>query len=218
MMAVWKKRIEVTPDIPQLLAASIGALMVGGLYLALPNKLTFGPNWLVLAAGIVLLAPALFIVVGTEHGPAHQWVRRFTLGLLFILTAALVGSLALLIQNLAFIARGLDLLKPAVLLWSCNVLVFAIWYWETDGDGPIHRRKHHHEASDFLFPQQVGGNKTSWVPGFVDYLFLAFCSATALSPADTMPLSRRAKLLMMAEAMISMLILVLLISRSVNII
>ncbi|MDE3231027.1 MAG: hypothetical protein KGO05_14200, partial [Chloroflexota bacterium] len=69
----------------------------------------------------------------------------------------------------------------------------------------------------FLFPQQQGGNKTGWRAGFVDYLFLAFCSATALSPADTDPLTRRAKLLMMIEAITSMLVLVLLLARFVNI-
>ena len=55
------------------------------------------------------------------------------------------------------------------------------------------------------------------MPGFVDYLFLAFNFATALSPADTAPLTWRAKLLMMAEALISGTILVLLVARSVNI-
>ena len=213
------QKIDATPDIPQLVAAGIGALMVGMLYLVLPPTLTLGFNWLVLVATLVLLAPALVIVLMPEHGPTHHLVRKFTLCLLFVLTAALLGSLGLLIHILPTLDKGgLSLLKPAVLLWSCNVLIFAIWYWEMDGDGPIHRRKHHHEAADFQFPQQVGGNDKSWVPGFVDYLFLAFCSATALSPADTMPLTRRAKLLMMAEAMISMLILVLLVSRSINII
>ena len=43
-------------------------------------------------------------------------------------------------------------------------------------------------AADFLFPQQASGN--SWAPHFLDYLFLAFTGATALSPADTYPLSR----------------------------
>ena len=74
-----------------------------------------------------------------------------------------------------------------------------------------------HEAADFQFPQQLGGNTSGWAPDFIDYLFLAFCSATALSPADTMPLTRAAKLLMMCEAIISLLIIVLLVARAVNI-
>jgi hypothetical protein len=216
------QHVDMKHDIPQLVAASIGALLVGALYLAMPNKLTLGPSWLPLLAGGVLLTPALTIVFTTTNHRdhrVHRLIRQFTLILLAILTAMLLGSLALLIQNIANISWGPDLLKPAVLLWSCNVLVFGIWYWEMDGDGPEHRRRNEHVAADFQFPQQSGGKpEKGWFPGFIDYLFLAFCSATALSPADTMPLSRRAKLMMMSEAIISMVILVLLVSRSVNII
>jgi len=68
-----------------------------------------------------------------------------------------------------------------------------------------------------MFPQQVDGNSTKWAPHFVDYLFLAFTDATALSPADTFPLTRPAKALMMIEAVLSMIIIVLLAARAVNI-
>jgi len=104
-----------------------------------------------------------------------------------------------------------------VAIWAMNVLVFGVWYWETDGGGPATRHRNGHRAVDFQFPQQMGGDPGRWKPGFVDYVFLAFCSATALSPADTMPLTRQAKLLMMAEALISMTVLVVLVGRSVNI-
>ena len=56
-----------------------------------------------------------------------------------------------------------------------------------------------------------------WLPGFIDYVFLAFTNATAFSPTDTMPLTQRAKLLMMAEAMISLLTIALVAARAVNI-
>ena len=68
-----------------------------------------------------------------------------------------------------------------------------------------------------MFPQQVDGNKTGWAPQFVDYLFVAFTGATALSPADTFPLTRKAKTLMMIEAMLSIIIIILLAARAVNI-
>ena len=48
-------------------------------------------------------------------------------------------------------------------------------------------------------------------------LCLAFTGATGLSPTDTYPLSRSAKALMMVEAIISMLIIVILAGRAVNI-
>ena len=56
-----------------------------------------------------------------------------------------------------------------------------------------------------------------WSPGFIDYLFLSFTNATAFSPTDTMPLSPRAKLLMMAEASLSLLTIALVAARAVNI-
>ena len=204
--------------VPQLVAATGGSLLVGLLYLIMPPHLVVGPNWLALALVVAFSAPALGFLFFAEPGPRHHFIRPFTLTLLVLLTATLVASIILLVVKLAFIQRGLDLLKPAVLLWIINILVFAIWYWEVDGNGPAGRHKLAHEAADFLFPQQNGGNKRHWVPGFLDYLFLAFCTATALSPADTVPLTPRAKMLMMSESIGSMLILVMLIARSINII
>ncbi|TIR37749.1 MAG: hypothetical protein E5X16_03585, partial [Mesorhizobium sp.] len=73
--------------------------------------------------------------------------------------------------------------------------------------------------ADFLFPQMTLADREirDWLPGFVDYAFLAFTNATAFSPTDTLPLTQRAKLLMMAEAMISLLTIALVAARAVNI-
>jgi hypothetical protein len=56
-----------------------------------------------------------------------------------------------------------------------------------------------------------------FVPGFADYLFLAFTNATAFSLSDTLPLTPRGKALMMAEALISLLTVALVAARAVNI-
>ena len=55
-----------------------------------------------------------------------------------------------------------------------------------------------------------------WSPGFLDYLFLAFNTSTAFSPTDTAFLSRRAKLLIMVQALLSLVILAVLVSRAIN--
>ena len=68
-----------------------------------------------------------------------------------------------------------------------------------------------------MFPQQTDGNTRGWAPHFLDYLFVAFTAATALSPTDTYPLTRWAKMLMMIEAIISMLTIIVLAGRAVNI-
>ncbi len=107
---------------------------------------------------------------------------------------------------------------PAALLWVINVATFAVWYWEIDGGGPAQRRRQEHRSEDFLFPQMNLGDKSArdWSPGFLDYLFLAFNTSTAFSPTDTAVLSRRAKVLMMVQALLSLLILAVLVSRAIN--
>jgi uncharacterized membrane protein len=199
-------------------AVLIGILAIGILYLALPQRLTVGPSWLLLAIEVALLIP-LIIIWMTRRPIPHLTIRLLAFAILAVATAALAASIGLLINILPNVTNkeaGL-LLRSAALLWCTNILVFALWYWEVDGGGP-HRRQHTgHQAADFMFPQQVDGNKTGWVPEFVDYLFVAFTGATALSPADTYPLTRRAKLLMMIEAMLSLTVIILLAARAINI-
>ena len=198
-------------------AVIIGILAIGFLYLALPESLTFGPNWLLLAIEAVLLIPLLFI--GITHRPVpHITLRFFACAVLAVVTLGLAASIVLLVNTVINgSTRGSFLLRSAALLWITNILVFALWYWDIDGGGPHKRHMSGHQVADFMFPQQADGNKTGWVPEFVDYLFVAFTGATALSPADTLPLSRPAKLLMVTEAMLSLIIIVLLAARAVNI-
>ena len=209
---------EIPPDIPQLVVATAGALLVGVLYLVMPPQLVVGPRWLLLVLEILLLAPPFVAFIFWGRYLPYRAARFLAFVLLTVLTLALIVSVLLLVSDLTNSSlKGLVLLKSGGLLWAFNVLVFAVWYWELDGNGPRARILARHQARDFRFPQQEKGNPTGWAPGFVDYLFLAFCSATALSPADTMPLSQRAKLMTMAQAILSMTIIVLLVARSVNI-
>ncbi|HEX8996546.1 MAG TPA: hypothetical protein VF812_10985 [Ktedonobacterales bacterium] len=203
-------------DTGQLLLASVGALLVGVLYIALPTLVVYGPPWLLLALEAVFVVPPVILHLAGLRLP-HQLARGSSYALLAVLTLALASSIWLLVNHLATL-KPHEILVSGMLLWASNVLTFASWYWETDGDGPVVRHKKAHVAGDFQFPQQTGGNPTHWRPGFVDYVFLAFCSATALSPADTMPLTHRAKLLMMVEALLSMFVLLLLVARFVNVV
>ena len=72
---------------------------------------------------------------------------------------------------------------------------------------------------DWLFPQESapGGVQADWRPMFVDYLFLSYSTATAFSATDVPPLTRRAKLLMMAESTISLVTMVVVASRAINV-
>ena len=197
-------------------AALIGILATGVLYAFLPQRLRIGPSWLLLAVEVVALLPLVFILLTREEF-SHRAIRIYIMILLGIVTLALAISILLLIVSLPSNKHATDLLGSAAVLWAVNILVFALWYWEIDGGGPVKRHQSGHQADDFMFPQQVNGNTTNWVPHFVDYVFLAFTGATALSPADTFPLTRPAKILMMIEALLSLSIIVLLAARAVNI-
>jgi uncharacterized membrane protein len=203
--------------------ALIAMLATTGLYFALPASLAVGPRWLLLALISVLLIPTI---------ASYRWrIYRMNHLLGFLLagtiTVFLIGSLALLIH--AMIAgkeTPTVMLRSAAALWVTNILVFALWYWRLDAGGPhIRELKLGHTDGAFLFPQmsmtpelkEMTG-ETNWSPNFWDYLFLAFNTSTALSPADTAVLSRWAKLLSMLQAMISLCVIALLAARAVNII
>ena len=87
-----------------------------------------------------------------------------------------------------------------------------------DGGGPARRRRNSHASTDFVFPQLAAPSvsSASWAPGLVNYLFLAFNTSTAFSPTDTLVLSCRAKLLMMAQSLIALVVIAVLAARAVN--
>jgi hypothetical protein len=63
-------------------------------------------------------------------------------------------------------------------------------------------------------PQFVG---PGWYPKFVDYMHLSFTTAAAFSPTDVSAIRTWAKLLMMAEQAMSMVVALLVVARAVNI-
>jgi uncharacterized membrane protein len=140
--------------------------------------------------------------------------------LVSLVSIAIVASVSLLVLSALSRATHVSvLLRDAALLWMINVVTFAAWYWEIeDGGRPAQRRRKGHVSQDFLSPQMNLDDKNAlaWSPGFSDYLFLAFNTSTAFSPTDTAVLSGRAKALMMAQALLSLVILAVLVSRAIN--
>jgi hypothetical protein len=196
------------------IAALLGILLNGFLYFMLPSNLILGPNWLLLVVDAVFVLP-LIIDLFTALDFSHKTRRFFVLVPLGLSTLALIVGVALFVLTLPSDRHATNLLRAAVVLWCFNILVFALWYWELDGGGPLQRHLSGYHAADFLFPQQANGQR--WKPQFFDYLFVAFTGATAFSPADTVPLTRTAKALMMIEAVLSFTVIGLLAARAVNI-
>lgn len=215
-MAPTKVRSE--PRWPAVLAISA----VGGLRLALPDRLAVGPNWLLLAVVLVLLVPTVWARLGGSHG-LNQALGYVVNG---IVTADMLWSLGLLVRALPQHTEAPGaMLRSAAALWIANILVFASWYWRLDAGGPHARDlRAAHEDGAFLFPQMTLDQQTKdamglgdWSPEFVDYLFLAFNTSTAFSPTDAPVLDRWAKVLMMTQALISFMTVALLAARAVNI-
>jgi uncharacterized membrane protein len=202
--------------------AVLALLAVGGLRLAIPDALSIGPDWLLIAVIALLFVPIV-------------WARRRgldklnqTLGYLVtsVVTLDMIWSLYLLIAALPQHKESpSDLLRSASALWVTNILVFASWYWRLDAGGPRARElRGVHTDGAFLFPQMTLNQEAKramgeecWSPNFIDYLFLAFNSSTAFSPTDTPVLTRWAKILMMVQALISFATVALLAARAVNI-
>ena len=200
----------------------LALLAVGGLRLALPDRLAVGPKWLLLVLVPVLLIPVIWARVGGVHR-LNQVLGYVMIGLV---TADLIWSLGLLIHALITHSEPpLAMLRSAAALWISNILVFASWYWRMDAGGPHAREmRQTHTIGAFLFPQmtldpklreQMGMKR--WSPGFVDYLFLAFNTSTAFSPTDSPVLSRWAKAMMMLQSLMSLATVTLLAARAVNI-
>jgi hypothetical protein len=210
------KTTKNNPEEPRWLAV-VAALAVGLIYAALPSNLSMGPRWLLLVVILAVVIPTL-ISHRAGHHTADKMLGYLNSG---ILTAAMIWSIGLLVS--AILKHEIDpktLLRSAIALWVTNILVFALWYWRLDAGGPHQRDKvSRHRDGAFLFPQMSRGDNSAmdWSPNFVDYLFLAFNTSTALSPADTAAISRWAKILMMIQATISLAVIVLLAARAVNI-
>jgi hypothetical protein len=114
---------------------------------------------------------------------------------------------------------GAQLLLKAVTVWGTNVVAFGLWYWAFDRGGPARRLLPNPPQPDFQFPQMENPQLTApdWQPELVDYIYVAFTNAIAFSPTDAMPLSHRAKLMMLTESAVSAVTILLVAARAVNI-
>lgn len=202
------------------------------LYITLPPRLTIGPVWAAPAIVLLLLIP-LSILVPRRHRETRR-TRLWSIMLIAIVNFFNLASVLLLVGGLfrpekAVLHSAAILLRTGGQIWATNILVFALWFYELDGDGPDARAHAssatEFENADFLFPQMsialAGGGgmqciDRNWKPQFLDYLYLAFTNSTAFSPTDTMPLSRWAKILMTVEAVISLITIAIVVARSIN--
>ena len=163
---------------------------------------------------IILLA-LVFGLLGWNSG-----LRRLSIIAIGLVTLGLVIRVVALIvifqrqsQENAFVLLG-----DGCMLWLKNLLVFAAWYWLIDTGGQFRAAPPDGGRRHLLFPQQAAGLSEwqDWQPDPLDYLFVAFNTSMAFSPTDTLFLTRPAKLLMMCQALTSLMILTVILSRAIN--
>ena len=215
-----RKDYPPPPRAEPLWPAQLTILGAIALQVALPERLTAGPSWLIpaLEAAMLIGFTATF---GRRVEEEHPTRRRFAIGLTAFVSAANIYSLAALTHYLLHhnVGNGRELIISGMLIWLTNFLIFGLWYWETDRGGPGRRAVGRDTEPDFLFPQMQDDaiEPRHWRPQFLDYMYVSLTNATAFSPTDTMPLSQTAKAIMGVQSLVSLVTIGLIVSRAVNI-
>jgi uncharacterized membrane protein len=186
-------------------------------------SLFLSPVWLfpVISAFLLVASVAVYLPQRTEPSPIMRALGVSLIGMLIIANAV---SLVELVRNIFVGVSGITpvgLLLVGIVLWIVNIATFALVYWELDGDGPDMRADGYRDFPDLVFPQQQpdqqGLAPANWKPTFPDYVYVSLTAATAFSPTDAMPYSKRVKLVMGIESTMSLAIVAMIVARAINI-
>ncbi|MGI9196846.1 MAG: hypothetical protein ACR2KE_05225 [Candidatus Nanopelagicales bacterium] len=193
-------------------------IIIVSIQLALPDVVTVGPTWLVPfieLIGIPIVGSLMFLA--GKHQRLVSWTM--TAFLILLVLASVMNAILLLLSLLGgFTEQGGPLLFAGFGVLIINVLSFGLVYWWIDGGGPYARATGTVTHPDFLFPQQGMEGQEDWRPGLLDYLFTAYTNIIAFSPTDTMPLSKRVKILFTVQSSTAVLTIVVTLSRAINLI
>jgi hypothetical protein len=192
------------------------------LRIAVPNRESLGPPWVVPGIEIGLLV--CLIAADPAHvAERRRWLRRISLVLVFGLLVAMLVATGELVSDLIVGGKvtnqASSLLASGAVIWLGNVLVFSLLYWLLDSGGPYARFIHARPYPDFAFTQLQAPELAppGWRPKYHDYLILGLTTSTAFSPTDVLPMSAWAKLTMALQSIISLVVVGLVIARAVNV-
>jgi hypothetical protein len=170
-----------------------------------------------------LAVPEAVLILDLLFGAGLAGSRRVALFLLGSLVTFNAVGLAILIAGLVTTSvedlGGGELLLTAAALWTTNTIVFGLWFWEIDDGGPVARATKRRVTPDFQFPQDENPGLASagWSPQVWDYVYVSVTNSIAFSPTDALPLTRKAKALMGLGSMLSVMAILLVGARAVNI-
>jgi len=199
-------------------AAVVGAVI---LQIIVPRRGRVPGWWIFPVLEVVMLG----VLIARDPGRIDRRsgaIRRLTIALIAVMTVGTMGGVIALLYD---ILQGVKDVTATVLLgrgaaiWVANVIVFSLWYWELDRGGPAERAAGSSIRPSFAFPENATPELVpdDWGPGYPDYLYLSFTNATAFSPTDTLPVRMWAKMTMMAQSALSLVVAILVIARAINV-
>ncbi len=215
-LPAWRRRTPGESRWP----VTVTVMVAIALQIVVPDQMRLLPRYLLPGLEAALLV-GLTVANPVRIERRSRAMRLLSIVLIFLISVANAGSVVLLIGAIVEgkASAAPPLLATGAAVWSTNVIAFALWYWEFDRGGPVHRAHGTFQVPDLMFPQMASPDlaRPDWEPTFVDYLYMSFTNATAFSPTDVMPMARWAKLTMLVQSAVSLAIGVLVIARAVNI-
>jgi hypothetical protein len=198
-------------------------LLAGALRLFLPPQLRLDDARPV---ALVVLAVLMIALIAGDPGRIDRqktWLQVLTAVLIGVITAANAGSSVRLVYAIIktepFTNNPDILLVSGLAIWLTNIIAFGLWYWDLDRGGAAARALGASTSPAFVFPEMSNPEfvRDGWYPSFVDYLHLSYSTSMAFSPTDVSAIRPWAKLMMMAEETISLVVGILVVARAVNI-
>ena len=180
------------------------------------------PGWW---AGPLLQLVLLGVLIAQDPGRIDRrspTLQRLMVALLVVMTVGTATSVTVLAVDILAGVQGVTatvLLGRGAAIWFENVILFSLWYWQFDRGGPAERAAGSAVPPSFAFPENATPElaPAGWRPAYPAYLYLAYTNATAFSPTDTLPVRRWAKLTMMVQSTLSLVIAILVLARAINI-
>lgn len=171
-------------------------------------------GWLVLRGALITACIGLWLL-----NRKRILVRAIVLTNGLLTVGLILNVVGLLGTLMGFSARDVsELLIDVVDMAVSNILIFSIWYWVIDPPG-IEAAAGTDGAWEFLFPQRASNlpSYEAWTPGYLDYVYLSFTTTVAFSPTDVLPLTQRAKMLMLLQATASAVTLTCIVGSAINV-
>jgi len=202
---------------------ALAVIATGVLRAALPHELRNGDAaWLSLVLLLILLA-VLIIGDPGRIDRDRPWLHNLTSVLIGLISVANADAAVRLVVGIidvsGFTQNAKVLLASGAAIWLSNIIAFALWFWNLDRGGPAARAAGTGTTPALIFPEMLHPQhvEADWSPTFVDYFHFSFATATAFSPTDVSAIKPWAKLMLMAESAISLVVGILVVARAVNI-